>query len=243
MVLAPTVDQRHRRRPVRPGERRQPARPGRPRPDHRRDHAVDGAERRGERHEHGRQQGQGGHLHRDAPMATPSTAPGGSTPTWPPATSRAPSRPRAHRATSAGSPTATATTTGCTPTARPSTPRATSTPATPWAAIPQKDPAPGNMRNATAITAAAKGTLRRAGVVNNIYKDWGGWPSAAPINWYPEWYTGTASGPGTGRLDDHRQGRLHLRRRRVHRSQRTGAVRSRPLREDADDRRDSRARG
>ena len=61
---------------------------------------------------------------------------------------------------------------------------------------PQKDPAPGNMRNATAVTAAAKGTLRRAGVVNNIYKDWGGWPSAAPINWYPDWYTGTASGMG-----------------------------------------------
>ena len=61
---------------------------------------------------------------------------------------------------------------------------------------PQKDPSPGNMRNATAVTAAAKGTLARAGVVNNIYKDWSGWPSAAAINWYPDWYTGTASGQG-----------------------------------------------
>lgn len=61
---------------------------------------------------------------------------------------------------------------------------------------PQKDPAPGNMRNATAMTAAAKGTLLRSQNVNNIYADWSGWPAPAAINWYPDWYTGTATGQG-----------------------------------------------
>ena len=61
---------------------------------------------------------------------------------------------------------------------------------------PQKDPAPGNMHNATAVTAAAKGTLLRSQHVNNIYADWSGYPAPAAINWYPDWYTGTASSLG-----------------------------------------------
>ena len=62
--------------------------------------------------------------------------------------------------------------------------------------FPQKNPAPGNMRNATAITAAAKGTLLRSAHVNDTYADWSGHPAPAAINWYPDWYTGTASGQG-----------------------------------------------
>ncbi|MET0819338.1 MAG: PKD domain-containing protein [Aeromicrobium sp.] len=61
---------------------------------------------------------------------------------------------------------------------------------------PQKDPTPGNMRNATAVTAAPKGTLLRSQNVSDIYADWSGWPAPAAINWYPDWYTGTASGQG-----------------------------------------------
>ncbi|WP_114559659.1 PKD domain-containing protein [Desertihabitans aurantiacus] len=61
--------------------------------------------------------------------------------------------------------------------------------------FPQKDPAPGNMRNATAVTAARKGTLTRATNVP-FYYDWTGYPAPAAINWYPDWYTGTASGQG-----------------------------------------------
>ncbi|RCK70063.1 PKD domain-containing protein [Desertihabitans brevis] len=61
--------------------------------------------------------------------------------------------------------------------------------------FPQKDPAPGNMRNATAVTAARKGTLTRATNVP-FYYDWSGYPAPAAINWYPDWYTGTASGQG-----------------------------------------------
>jgi len=61
---------------------------------------------------------------------------------------------------------------------------------------PQKDPAPGNMHNATAVTAAAKGTLLRSQNVNDIYADWSGYPAPAAINWYPDWYTGTSSSLG-----------------------------------------------
>ncbi|WP_157677001.1 PKD domain-containing protein [Auraticoccus monumenti] len=61
--------------------------------------------------------------------------------------------------------------------------------------FPQKDPAPGNMRNATAVTAARKGTLTR-GTNTPFYQDWTGYPAPAAINWYPDWYTGTASGQG-----------------------------------------------
>lgn len=60
--------------------------------------------------------------------------------------------------------------------------------------FPQKDPAPGNMRNATATTAEAKGTLGTN--TNGHYANWAGTPAPAPVNWYPDWYTGTASGQG-----------------------------------------------
>ncbi|PCC25743.1 hypothetical protein CIK75_04470 [Glutamicibacter sp. BW78] len=53
-----------------------------------------------------------------------------------------------------------------------------------------------NMRHATALTAAAKGTLSRSPWVNNIYKDWSGYPAPAFVGWWPDWYTGTASGMG-----------------------------------------------
>ncbi|MBN9155506.1 MAG: PKD domain-containing protein [Microbacterium sp.] len=61
---------------------------------------------------------------------------------------------------------------------------------------PQANPAPGNMRNATAYTAAAKGTLLRSPSTGSIYSDWSGYPAPAAINWYPDWTTGTASGSG-----------------------------------------------
>lgn len=60
--------------------------------------------------------------------------------------------------------------------------------------FPQKDPAPGNMRNATAVTAEAKGTL--AANTNGHYANWAGYPAPAHVNWYPDWYTGKASGQG-----------------------------------------------
>jgi PKD repeat protein len=60
----------------------------------------------------------------------------------------------------------------------------------------QKTPAPGNMRNASAVTAAPKGTLSRSPWVNSIYADWSGWPAPAFVNWFPDWTTGTASGQG-----------------------------------------------
>ena len=61
---------------------------------------------------------------------------------------------------------------------------------------PQANPAPGNLRHATAYTAAAKGTLSRSPSVNDIYADWSGYPAPAAINWYPDWVTGKASGQG-----------------------------------------------
>ncbi len=61
---------------------------------------------------------------------------------------------------------------------------------------PQAYPAPGNLRHATAYTAAAKGTLSRSPQVGDIYADWSGYPAPAAINWYPDWVTGTASGQG-----------------------------------------------
>ena len=57
---------------------------------------------------------------------------------------------------------------------------------------------PGNMRNATAYTAATKGTLLRSFNVNNIYADWSGYPAPAVVNWYPDWITGGASGGQAG---------------------------------------------
>lgn len=62
--------------------------------------------------------------------------------------------------------------------------------------LPQGDGAPGNMRNATVYTAAAKGTLSRSPYVNSIYADWSGYPAPAAVNWFPDWATGTASGMG-----------------------------------------------
>jgi PKD repeat protein len=61
---------------------------------------------------------------------------------------------------------------------------------------PQSDPSATNMRNATAYTAAAKGTLSRSPWVNSIYADWSGYPAPAAVDWYPDWVTGTASGQG-----------------------------------------------
>ncbi|MGC5224155.1 PKD domain-containing protein [Micromonospora sp. DT81.3] len=62
--------------------------------------------------------------------------------------------------------------------------------------MPQAYPAPGNVRHATAYTAAAKGTLTTSPSVNDIYADWGGYPAPAAVNWFPDWVTGTASGQG-----------------------------------------------
>ncbi|MBT2517544.1 PKD domain-containing protein [Streptomyces sp. ISL-90] len=62
----------------------------------------------------------------------------------------------------------------------------------------QGSPAPGNMRNATAYTAAPKGTLLRTFNVNNIYADWSGYPAPAVVNWYPDWITGGADGGQAG---------------------------------------------
>lgn len=58
------------------------------------------------------------------------------------------------------------------------------------------DKRPENTRNATATTAAAKGTLARSPWVNSIYKDWSGYPAPALINWYPNWLIGSATGMG-----------------------------------------------
>lgn len=55
---------------------------------------------------------------------------------------------------------------------------------------------PQNMRNATATTAAPKGTLSRSPWVNSIYTDWSGYPAPAVVDWYPDWLTGTATGMG-----------------------------------------------
>ncbi|GAB2849891.1 PKD domain-containing protein [Microbacterium insulae] len=62
--------------------------------------------------------------------------------------------------------------------------------------MPQAYPSPGNMRNSSVYTAAAKGTLTRSPYVNSIYADWTGYPAPAAVNWYPDWTTGTASGSG-----------------------------------------------
>ncbi|RZI96088.1 MAG: PKD domain-containing protein [Microbacterium sp.] len=62
--------------------------------------------------------------------------------------------------------------------------------------MPQAYPSPGNMRNSSVYTAAAKGTLTRSPYVNEIYADWTGYPAPAAVNWYPDWTTGTASGSG-----------------------------------------------
>lgn len=62
--------------------------------------------------------------------------------------------------------------------------------------MPQISGTPGNMKNASVYTAAAKGTLTRSPYVNSIYVDWSGYPAPAAINWYPDWTTGTASGMG-----------------------------------------------
>ncbi|MCC9067015.1 PKD domain-containing protein [Arthrobacter cryoconiti] len=55
---------------------------------------------------------------------------------------------------------------------------------------------PENMRNASATTAAPKGTLSRSPWVNNIYVDWSGYPAPAVVDWYPDWITGSATGMG-----------------------------------------------
>ncbi|MFE7845375.1 PKD domain-containing protein [Microbacterium sp. NPDC057407] len=62
--------------------------------------------------------------------------------------------------------------------------------------FPQASGNPGNMRNATVYTAAAKGTLTRSPSTGSIYSDWSGYPAPAAINWYPDWMTGTATGQG-----------------------------------------------
>ncbi|MDQ2737495.1 MAG: PKD domain-containing protein, partial [Actinomycetota bacterium] len=55
---------------------------------------------------------------------------------------------------------------------------------------------PVNMRNATAVSAAPRGTLSRTPWTNSIYTDWSGYPAPAVVDWYPEWLTGTATGMG-----------------------------------------------
>ncbi|WP_104091171.1 PKD domain-containing protein [Arthrobacter sp. GMC3] len=55
---------------------------------------------------------------------------------------------------------------------------------------------PVNMRNASATTAAPKGTLSRSPWVSSIYTDWSGYPAPAVVDWYPDWITGTATGMG-----------------------------------------------
>lgn len=64
--------------------------------------------------------------------------------------------------------------------------------------MPQGSPSPGNMRNATVMTAAAKGTLLRTWNVNSIYADWSGYPAPAFVNWYPDWITGGTDGGQAG---------------------------------------------
>lgn len=63
---------------------------------------------------------------------------------------------------------------------------------------PQSNPSSLYMRNATAYTAAAKGTLTRSPYVNSIYADWSGYPAPAAIDWFPDWTTGTFTGDGAG---------------------------------------------
>ncbi|THG29035.1 PKD domain-containing protein, partial [Glaciibacter flavus] len=55
---------------------------------------------------------------------------------------------------------------------------------------------PSHMRNASAVTAAVKGTLGTSPWLSSIYADWTGFPAPAAIDWYPDWITGTASGMG-----------------------------------------------
>ena len=64
--------------------------------------------------------------------------------------------------------------------------------------MPQGSPSPGNMRNATVMTAAPKGTLLRTWNVNSIYADWSGYPAPAFVNWYPDWITGGVDGGQAG---------------------------------------------
>lgn len=64
--------------------------------------------------------------------------------------------------------------------------------------MPQGSPSPGNMRNATLMTAAPKGTLLRTFNVNSIYEDWSGYPAPAFVNWYPDWITGGVDGGQAG---------------------------------------------
>ena len=64
--------------------------------------------------------------------------------------------------------------------------------------MPQGSPSPGNMRNATVMTAAPKGTLLRTFNVNSIYADWSGYPAPAFVNWYPDWITGGVDGGQAG---------------------------------------------
>ncbi len=64
--------------------------------------------------------------------------------------------------------------------------------------MPQKYPAPGNMRNASVLTAAPKGTLLRTPYVNSIYADWSGYPAPAFVNWFPDWITGGEGGGQAG---------------------------------------------
>ena len=64
--------------------------------------------------------------------------------------------------------------------------------------LPQGSPSPGNMRNATVMTAAPKGTLLRTWTVNSIYADWSGYPAPASVNWFPEWITGGTDGGQAG---------------------------------------------
>ncbi len=62
----------------------------------------------------------------------------------------------------------------------------------------QGQPAPGNMRNASVMTAAPKGTLLRTFNVSSIYADWSGYPAPAFVNWYPDWITGGTDGGQAG---------------------------------------------
>lgn len=64
--------------------------------------------------------------------------------------------------------------------------------------MPQGSPSPGNMRNATVMTAAPKGTLLRTFNVNSIYADWSGYPAPAFVNWFPDWITGGVDGGQAG---------------------------------------------
>lgn len=65
---------------------------------------------------------------------------------------------------------------------------------TPVGGFFQSDPWATNMRHSLAFTADATGTLAH----NEIggYYDWYGQPAPSMINWFPNWYTGTATGQG-----------------------------------------------